>query len=155
MLKYSLLFLLGMMPFSLFAAPASMGGTGERFIVVDPVRHYWAAYNEAGNLVRSGLASAGADWCHDMKSPCHTDTGTFRILSLGGRGCKSPSFPLPKGGAPMPYCMYFTRYQALHGSNHVVSGNISHGCVRMNVSDAAWLRYHFATIGTLVIIKNY
>ena len=55
----------------------------------------------------------------------------------------------------MPYCMYFHGGQALHGSYEVVNGNISHGCVRLHVNDARWLRFNFAEPGTKVIIKPY
>lgn len=131
--------------------------TGEKTIVVSPRSHVWAAYSSNGTLVRSGMASAGADWCPDRHRPCHTRVGVFRIYSLGGPGCKSSIFPLPHGGAPMPYCMFFNKNQALHGApaGHVVNGNISHGCVRMHVDDARWLRYDFVHIGTKVIIEPY
>ena len=63
----------------------------------------------------------------------------------------------------MPYCMFFNGGQALHGSNQVVRANASHGCVRVHVSDAKWLRYHFVEgpsaanfyHGTKIIIKPY
>lgn len=135
--------------------PQQIDPPGEKLIVVDPREHAWGAYNPSGTLIRSGLASAGANWCKDMHSPCHTQVGTFRIRSLGGAGCKSPSFPIPKGGSPMPYCMYFNASQALHGSSNVVDGNISHGCVRLHVGDAKWLRFNFAEQGTLVLIQSY
>src|SRR5262249_6029429 len=128
---------------------------GEKVIVVSPRSHSWGAYDANGVLVHSGLASAGANWCKDMHRVCHTETGRFRIRTLGSSDCKSPSFPIPKGGSPMPYCMYFNSAQALHGSPHVVNGNISHGCVRMHVDDARWLRYNFAEIGTLVEVLPY
>lgn len=138
-----------------YALPRQVNPPGERLIIVDPRSHQWGAYDASGRLVRSGVAAAGANWCKDIQQPCRTQTGTFRIRSLGGPGCKSPSFPLPRGGAPMPYCMYFNAGQALHGSPHVARANISHGCVRMYPSDARWLRYNFATIGTLVEIMPY
>lgn len=141
--------------FSHAAPPIQIQPPGEKLIIVDPNEHYWAAYDPDGYLVKSGLASAGADWCKDIKRPCHTRVGVHKIRSLGSANCKSPSFPLPKGGAPMNYCMYFNETQALHGSPQVVAGNISHGCIRMKVSEAKWLRYHFAEIGTTVIIKPY
>jgi lipoprotein-anchoring transpeptidase ErfK/SrfK len=155
-----LLFFFIIMPIGSYAfddedTSSHINSPGEKVIVVDPRIHTWAAYDANGTLVRSGTAAAGADWCKDMDSSCHTDTGSFRIRSLGDGRCVSPSFPMPHGGAPMPYCMYFTQYQALHGSYEVVKGNISHGCVRLHVSDAKWLRYNFAEIGTLVIIKSY
>jgi lipoprotein-anchoring transpeptidase ErfK/SrfK len=64
---------------------------------------------------------------------------------------------MPHGGAPMPYCMFFNRNQALHGSpdHEVVDGNISHGCVRMHVPEAEWLRYNFVHVGTKVIVRPY
>lgn len=155
--RFVLLFMLLplFIPISALSMPSQINPPGEKMILVDPVEHAWGAYNANGRLIRSGLASAGADWCPDTKSECRSDTGTHRIKSLGSGKCFSPSFPLPRGGAPMPYCMYYTKYQALHGSNHVVDGNISHGCVRLRVSDAKWLRYNFANIGTLVVIKPY
>jgi lipoprotein-anchoring transpeptidase ErfK/SrfK len=62
---------------------------------------------------------------------------------------------MPHGGAPMPYCMFFNGSQGLHGSYEVVDGNASHGCVRMTVSDAEWVRFNFATIGTKVVVRPY
>jgi len=130
--------------------------TTEKVIVVDPRVHVWGAYDN-GSLVKAGLASAGASYCPDLGKPCRTEVGTFRIHSLGTASCESSIFPIPNGGAPMPYCMYFNNGQALHGvsDNEVVEGNVSHGCVRMHVSDAEWVRYNFASIGTKVIIKPY
>lgn len=139
---------------------------GEKVIIVDPRSHRFAAYEADGTLVRSGTATAGSNYCRDLHRPCHTRTGTFRIFSLGDRSCKSHKFPLrTHGGAPMPYCMYFSHGQALHGSpeGEVVNGNISHGCVRLHVWDAEWLRFNFVEgpgpennyRGTKVIIKPY
>lgn len=138
-----------------FAMPSQIEPIGERMILVDPSIHQWGAYDPNGRLVRQGRATSGADWCNDIQQPCRTHTGSFRIRSLGSAGCKSPSFPLPRGGAPMPYCMYYNEVQAIHGSPKVVKGNISHGCVRVYPSDAKWLRFNFARIGTLVHILPY
>ena len=131
--------------------------TGEKTIVVDPRVHVWGAYDAQGDLVKSGIASAGSDYCHDLGRPCHTHTGSFRVQSLGGPDCVSHIFPVGIGGAPMPYCMFFNSGQALHGvpPSEVGEGNFSHGCVRMHVSDAEWIRYDFANIGTKVIIRPY
>jgi lipoprotein-anchoring transpeptidase ErfK/SrfK len=131
--------------------------TSEKTIVVDPRVHVWGAYDEQGELVKSGIASAGSDYCHDLGRPCHTHTGSFRVQSLGGPDCVSHIFPVGIGGAPMPYCMFFNSGQALHGvpPSEVGEGNFSHGCVRMHVSDAEWIRYDFANIGTKVIIRPY
>lgn len=131
--------------------------TGEKTVLVDPNVHAWGAYNADGSLVRAGLATAGANYCPDLGRRCHTGAGSFRIESLGSPNCKSTMFPIGRGGAPMPYCMFFNRNQALHGTpeGEVVEGNISHGCVRMHVADAEWLRYNFANVGTKVVVKPY
>ena len=129
--------------------------TNEKVVVVDPKVHAWGAYDSDGSLQKAGLATSGSNWCPDIKRRCHTSTGTFRIYSLGASSCKSHIFPKPRGGAPMPYCMFFNRGQALHGSGEVVDANVSHGCVRMHVADAEWLRFNFANVGTKVIVKSY
>lgn len=129
--------------------------TGERTVLVDPKVHAWGAYDSDGYLIRAGLATAGGSWCPDIGRPCYTKAGTFRIFTMGGEGCKSSIYPLPRGGAPMPYCMFFNRGQGLHGSYEVVEGNVSHGCVRMQVMDAEWLRNNFASVGTKVVVKPY
>lgn len=128
----------------------------EKTVVVDPRVHVWGAYQN-GELVKSGIASAGSNWCGDLGRPCRTKVGSFRIYSLGSPSCKSHKFPIPRGGAPMPYCMYFSGGQALHGvpDYEVGEGNYSHGCVRMRVGDAEWLRYNFANVGTRVVVKPY
>ncbi|HTM63042.1 MAG TPA: L,D-transpeptidase [Gammaproteobacteria bacterium] len=131
--------------------------TSENTIVVDPSVHAWGAYNANGDLVKAGLASAGSSWCRDLGSPCRTHVGTFRIHSLGSPTCVSHTFPLGRGGSPMPYCMFFNSGQALHGvpPSEIGEGNYSHGCVRLQVGDAEWLRYEFAGIGTKVIVRPY
>jgi hypothetical protein len=129
--------------------------TGEKTILVDPNVHAWGAYDSSGNLVKAGLTTAGAEYCPDINRPCKTKAGSFRIYSLGGPECKSTLYPVGKGGAPMPYCMYFHGGQGLHGSYEVVEANVSHGCVRMQVSDADWVRHNFANVGTKVVVRPY
>lgn len=130
--------------------------TNEKVVLVDPNIHAWGAYNANGNLVRAGLATAGASWCPDIGRPCKTRAGVFRVYSLGSSDCISSKYPIEEGGgAPMPYCMYFNGSQGLHGSGQVVPGNLSHGCVRLRVSDAAWLRFNFVNQGTKVIVRPY
>lgn len=124
--------------------PLQVEAPQEKLIVFDPVRHAWAAYDSNGSLVRWGPATGGQDYCSDIDEPCRTKAGSFRIFSMGSSDCVSSKFPIPDGGAPMPYCMFFNGGQALHGSpGGVVKGNESHGCVRLFVSDAEWLRYEF------------
>lgn len=151
-----------MMEFSPF--PLEINSPKEKLIVIDPLQLAWGAYDSQGALVRWGPISAGADYCKDTEKPCYTHAGSFRIFSLGSSDCYSTLFPLPDGGAPMPYCMYFNNGQALHGEPNGLPGyNASHGCVRLYVNDAAWLRYDFVEPpnennhfrGTKVLVKSY
>lgn len=143
--------------------PAHARTQGEKLVLVDPSAHAWGAYNAKGKLVRWGIATAGDEWCDDVGQRCKTRSGNFRIYSMGDGGCISNKFPLPDGGAPMPYCMYFSGGQAIHGSGEVVFDNVSHGCVRVHVDDAKWLRYQFVEgpssanqyRGTRVFIEPY
>lgn len=149
------------MDFSPF--PDHIAQPGEKLIIVDPVDQAWGAYDAEGNLLRWGPASLGKDYCRDIDKPCQTHPGSFRIFSVGSSDCYSTKFPLPDGGAPMPYCMYFNNGQALHGEPNGLPGyNASHGCVRLYVNDAEWLRYDFVEgpdsnnqyRGTHVIVRD-
>lgn len=144
--------------------PRQIEAPQEKLVVFDPKRLAWAAYAADGSLVRWGPATGGKSWCDDIDESCYTKPGRFRIYSMGNSSCVSTKFPIPDGGAPMPYCMYFNGGQAFHGSpGGVVLGNESHGCVRMFVSDAEWLRYEFVDppdetnnfSGTEVIVMPY
>lgn len=137
--------------------PSHIDTRGEKVVLIDPRVHVWGAYGPNGDLIKSGLATAGASYCPDIKRACKTKAGTFRVQSMRGASCKSSIYPLPKGGAPMPYCMFFNNHQGMHGSSpgNVIEGNISHGCVRMQVGDAAWLQNNFVKVGTKVIVKPY
>ncbi len=150
------------MDFSPF--PRQIKPPKEKLLVVDPVVYAWGAYDAQGLLLGWGPVSAGRAFCRDVNEPCQTHPGSFRIFSLGSSDCISHKFPLPDGGAPMPYCMYFNNGQALHGEPHGVPGyHASHGCVRLYVSDAEWLRYDFVEPpnannnyrGTRVLIGEY
>lgn len=144
--------------------PERIKPPNEKLIIVDPINHAWGAYQANGKLLRWGLATAGANWCRDTNRSCRTKAGSFRIYQLGDQRCISYKYPLEDGGgAGMPYCMYFNGSEALHGSTEVTYGNISHGCVRMHVDDAKWLRYQFVEgptalnnyQGTKVVVKPY
>jgi lipoprotein-anchoring transpeptidase ErfK/SrfK len=125
--------------------PRTAIAQGEKMVVVDLSLHVWAAYDPDGVMVRWGPATGGRARCpNDEEKSCRTKEGTFRVYSLGTSNCVSSKFPEPEGGAPMPYCMFFNGGQALHGSpGGVMNANASHGCVRMFVQDAEWLRYDF------------
>lgn len=143
--------------------PDSISAPGEKVIIVDPVIHAWGAYSANGTLERTGMATAGGKWCKDIHRSCKTKAGSFRIFSLGNSGCRSRKYPLPRGGAPMPYCMFFNGGQGLHGSQNVFYGNGSHGCVRLHVEDAKWIRFNFVEgpnasngyRGTKVVVRPY
>lgn len=143
--------------------PHQIDPPGEKVIIVNPNVHAWAAYDANGSFVRGGVATSGSNYCPDIHRRCHTKSGSFRIYSLGGPGCKSSKYPIPRGGAPMPYCMFFNGSQGLHGSYEVADANLSHGCVRLHVEDARWLRYDFVDgpnssnnyRGTKVIVRPY
>ncbi len=128
--------------------------SAERF-VFSPRTHQWRAIDANGDVVRSGRGSGGRAYCHDTRRQCKTPTGTFAITYKGGAGCRSSRYPLGRGGAPMPYCMFFTKYYGIHGSHDVPNYNASHGCVRVSPQDAKWLYHNFIKTGTTVVIKPY
>lgn len=128
---------------------------GKKTILVVPKKLAWAAYDADGKLVAWGPASLGKDYCRDVHRGCRTTTGYFTIVQKGGINCVSSKYPLPRGGAPMPYCMHFFRGYALHGSFEVPGYNASHGCVRLFIDDAKWLNQEFVEQGTNVIVEPY
>lgn len=123
--------------------------------VFDPKTLMWKAYNSKGKVIKSGRASGGASYCSDVKRSCRTPVGTFSIKSKGPAHCKSTRYPLGKGGAKMPYCMFFTGNYAIHGSYDLPRRNASHGCIRVSPSAAYWLNRNFLKIGTRVIVLPY
>jgi len=130
---------------------------GEKVIIVsvNPSVLAWGAYDTQGTLQAWGPISSGKNWCPDLNRGCHTPLGTFAIYNKEGRGCRSTKFPIPRGGAPMPYCMFFHGGFALHGSYEVPGYNASHGCVRIFVPDAKWLNQEFVEDKNVkVIIGN-
>ncbi|HSW70563.1 MAG TPA: L,D-transpeptidase [Gammaproteobacteria bacterium] len=135
--------------------PSTIDSSG-KVIVVAPQSYAWGAYQN-GKFVRGGIANAGAGYCPDKGGSCRTSVGTFRIYSMGDVDCASKTYPIPKGGALMPYCMFFHNGESLHGSpDHILGeNNISHGCIHMRIPDAEWLRYNFASVGTKVVIQPY
>jgi hypothetical protein len=123
--------------------------------VFSPKSLTWKAYNSKGKVIKSGRASGGASYCRDVKRACRTPVGSFKIISKGPASCKSSRYPLNGGGAKMPYCMFFSKYYAIHGSYDLPRRNASHGCVRVSPSSARWLSKHFIRIGTRVVILPY
>lgn len=128
--------------------------SNQKTILVDPKVHAWGAY-ENGSLINSGLATSGASYCPDVGRSCKTVSGTFHIYRIGPDDCRSKKYPIGEGGALMPYCMFFNEGFSIHGSTEMADANLSHGCVRLKIQDAQWVRYNFANIGTKVIVEPY
>lgn len=139
--------------FSLWSFQSIAAPSGKAF-VFDPQQHMWYAFQD-GQVMASGVAAGGSNWCRDIGRRCHTPTGVFSVLSKGGPGCKSSRYPRPHGGAPMGYCMFFTSNYAIHASNDVPAANVSHGCIRVRPGAAAWLSANFMDYGTKVIVRSY
>ncbi|MBA2648161.1 MAG: L,D-transpeptidase [Legionella sp.] len=123
--------------------------------VFNPRSHSWKAIDDYGQVVRVGRASGGKPFCSDTGRRCFTPSGVFAVHSKGGPGCKSSKFPVGIGGAPMPYCMFYSKYYAIHGSYDVPKHHASHGCIRVTPSDARWLSANFIRIGSRVVVKPY
>lgn len=114
-------------------------------ILVAPALLAWAAYDTDGTLVKWGPMSGGKDYCEDVDSGCRSKTGSYTIYEKRGPECISTKFPIDEGGgAPMPYCMFYSGGFALHGSPQVPGYHASHGCIRLFNEDARWLNYEFA-----------
>lgn len=134
---------------------------GEKLIIVDQDKLAWGAYDAEGQLVSWGPIASGGDKCSDSNKSCRTLTGIYRVFSKEGDKCQSNVFPIGKGGAKMPYCMYFHKGFALHGSSDMPGYRASHGCVRMFTRDAKWLNETFVessnernnNMGTKVVIR--
>jgi lipoprotein-anchoring transpeptidase ErfK/SrfK len=123
--------------------------------VFNPRTHQYYAISGTGHVVKQGRASGGRGYCPDIGRSCRTPTGTYHVIQKGGAGCHSSRYPVGHGGAPMPYCMFFSHYYAVHGSYEVPNYNASHGCIRIHPSDARWLDKNFMRIGTKVVVKPY
>lgn len=123
--------------------PKQINPPGEKIIYISLNQLAWGAYNADGSLQTWGAASGARGWCPDIHRACRTSTGNFAIFQKQGANCKSTRYPVPNGGAPMPYCMFFNGNFAMHGSYEVPGYAASHGCVRMFVEDAKWLNESF------------
>lgn len=136
--------------------------TGQKLIIVDQNKLAWGAYDRNGQLVKWGPISSGKDYCSDVQRVCRTMTGIFYVFHKEGLQCESSVFPVGEGGANMPYCMFFYKGYALHGSDEVYGYRDSHGCVRLFTKDAKWLNLEFVELpsnknnflGTKVVIQK-
>lgn len=136
--------------------PEKREATGKKVFIFDPKATAWAAYDREGNLVETGSASGGKDFCEDVGRPCRTVTGTFHVYSKKGEECTSSLYPVEThGGARMPYCMHFNGGYSIHAAYEVPNYNASHGCIRVLPSAAKWLNQNFIDVGTTVVVKPY
>ena len=141
--------------------PLNIPSEHEKQVIIDQDKLAWAAYDTNGQLVKWGPIASGSDKCSDSARACKTLTGIYRVFSKEGAKCTSDVFPIGKGGAPMPYCMYFHKGFAMHGSNDMPGYRASHGCVRMFTRDAKWLNETFVdssniqnnNMGTKIVVR--
>jgi len=123
--------------------PAHIDSPGRKLILVSIKDLAFGAYDADGTLEHWGPVSTARGYCPDIGRRCNTARGQFEIHDKKGEGCVSTRYPVGRGGAPMPYCMFFNGNFALHGSYEVPGYNASHGCIRLFVNDAQWLNEEF------------
>ncbi len=141
--------------------PKKIKSQHEKQVIVDQTKLAWGAYDADGTLVKWGPIASGRLKCSDSNKACLTQTGVFRVFSKESSKCKSNLFPIGRGGAKMPYCMYFHKGFAMHGSSDMPGYRASHGCVRMFTRDAKWLNESFVEVtneaknkhGTKVVVR--
>ncbi len=122
--------------------PAYRSDITEKTIVVDQKELAFGAYDSKGELLHWGPVNPG-------KAGTKTALGSnFKVYRKGGANCWSKKFD-----SSIPYCIFFNGGYALHGF-HMPGYPASHGCVRMNNSDAKWLNKEFADYKTRVIVKD-
>ena len=135
--------------------PQHQPGTGKKVFVFDPKIPAWALYDAHGDLIKTGSASGGKDFCEDVGHSCRTTTGHYRIYSKKGPECRSSKYPIETGGgAKMPYCMHFNGGYSIHAAYEVPNYNTSHGCIRVLPSAAKWLNENMS-VGSTVVVKPY
>ena len=119
-------------------------GGGAKWIDVDLSSQTVRAY--AGNTVlRAMIVSTGI-----ARYP--TPTGRFAIYrKYPSVAMSGPGYYLPG----VPHTMFFYRGYALHGTywHNNFGTPMSHGCINLKRSDAAWL-YNWAPVGTAVVIHR-
>jgi lipoprotein-anchoring transpeptidase ErfK/SrfK len=121
---------------------AAAAASGERWIEVDLAQRRLIAH-EGDSVFLSTIVSIG-------KPSTPTVRGTFRIyVKLRATRMRGPGYNLPN----VPHTMYFYRGYAIHGAYWVKTfgTRVSHGCVNVNLKDAATL-FDWASVGTRVWI---
>ena len=116
---------------------------GERWIEIILSQRRLIA-REGKTIVLSTIVSLG-------KPSTPTVRGTYRIYAkMRSTRMSGPGYSIPN----VPYVMYFRGGYAIHGAPWAsrFGGLISHGCVNVPVSKAAWL-FNWAPAGTRVVIR--
>ena len=125
-----------------YEEPAASSDFSGHWIDIDLSQQMLYAY-DGDTLVNSFLVSTG--------TAAHpTVTGTYYIyVKYLYTDMSGPGYYLPD----VPYTMYFYSGYGIHGTYwHNNFGHpMSHGCVNMRTSDAAWM-FDFSSIGTPVVI---
>ncbi|MBI4769915.1 MAG: L,D-transpeptidase [Chloroflexi bacterium] len=122
------------------AAPAAAGGA--HWIDINLSSQSVTAY--AGDVPMATFIVSTGTWQHP------TVTGQYRIyVKYTAADMAGPGYYLPA----VPYVMYFYRGYGLHGTywHNNFGTPMSHGCVNLRTTDAAWL-FDFASVGALVNI---
>lgn len=135
--------------------PKNIKSTGKNIFIFSPKMRQWGAYNSSGQLIAFGRANGGDRYCPDIGGACHTPKGVYSVYRKGASNCISHSFPVGKGGARMPYCMFFHNGYSIHGSPYLSLHNGSHGCIRVTIESAQWLSTNFISNGTKVLVLPY
>jgi hypothetical protein len=122
--------------------PEEVSGDNDFWIEVDLSAQMLFAYR-GDQILNSFYVSTGT-------SSHPTVTGSYKIYA------KYPTYTMigPGYNLPdVPYSMFFYKGYSIHGTYwHSNFGTtMSHGCVNMNTSDAAWV-YDQSTIGTYVFV---
>lgn len=119
-------------------------GPNERWVDVNLTTQTLVAY-EGNTPVLTTLISSGT-WQYP------TVTGQFRIyLTYQSQTMDGRRLGYDYYLENVPYVLYFYQDYALHGTfwHNNFGTPMSHGCVNMETSDAAWM-YNFVSIGTVV-----
>lgn len=98
---------------------------------------------EGDRLINSFVVSTGT-WQHPTVTGDYRIYAKYRYTDMAG-----PGYYLPN----VPYTMYFYKGYALHGTywHNNFGTPMSHGCINLSITDAAWL-YEWSAVGTLVRI---
>ena len=124
--------------------PPSAPVNAEKWIEVILSQHTLIAW-EGGKPALTTIVTLG-------KPSTPTVKGTYRIYAkYKTKTMSGPGYTLPN----VPNTMFFYGGYAIHGTYwHDSWGqNLSHGCVNVNLTDAAWL-FDWTPMGTKVVVHN-